>query len=257
MGAINVMIETIKRLQEATYEKRFVGFVDILGYSDRVRRSKAPFDLSLLISIMKMYENSANIGNRLKVQYFSDCMYVTAEQEHVNELFDFLAKLYNQLLNSSLTIYAGRNSDDEYGKDNEFLTLLRGGITFGDVYVLDQEKNKGSEEALILPSVMVGPAMVVAYMLESKISKYPRILVDASACEKLKKAESIEFIKNDFDGEYYFDFLCYLKQKSEFEEGEKRMVRKVADYLNKHHDKSDYGVREKYGWMMKYLMTYM
>ncbi len=260
MDAMKIMLNNLKGLQEGKYEKRFVCFIDILGYSEQLLKSAKPSDLALLISIMDLYKNSADEKSRLTAQYFSDCMYVTVEKMYIEELFDFLAKLYNQLLCSSFIVMAENHQNEAEICNNimcDFLAMLRGGITYGDICIHDKNEQDCSSYEMSISPMMVGPAIATAHILESKVAKYPRIVIDDLASAEIQEKMSKEYVKKDFDGERYFDFLSYLAQNHELADGEKEMIIRTTKYLNENRANVDYGVKEKYGWMLNYLKPYL
>lgn len=76
--------------------------------------------------------------------------------------------------------------------------LIRGGITIGNLYHQD--------------GVVYGEALVEAHKIESKIAKYPRIIISANLHEHLHDDNNDKNhpIKEDFDGLYYLDYLKNL-----------------------------------------------
>jgi hypothetical protein len=65
--------------------------------------------------------------------------------------------------------------------------FIRGGVAIGDMH---QEQD-----------VLFGPAMVRAYELESQFAKYPRIVVDPEAFQKLKEDDRLRADHHDIEDE--------------------------------------------------------
>jgi len=72
--------------------------------------------------------------------------------------------------------------------------LLRGGISIGKLFIDD---------------VMVwGEALLKSYYLEDKVANYPRIIIDKRVIGEINKdSQLIEYIRKDFDGLYFLNFL--------------------------------------------------
>ena len=85
--------------------------------------------------------------------------------------------------------------------------LVRGALTVGDLYHSDRH--------------VVGPAMVEAYRLESKVAKVPRIIIDEKVLavarrsrgpdHSAKEAEGYvrAFMTKDADGHHYLDYVSW------------------------------------------------
>lgn len=196
-----------KLLKEDKKETKVVCFIDIMGMKDRMY-TQSPDEMALIYAISKMVvDNPCVQEDGLIISAFSDCMYIVADKENIHHIFDFLAVLACHLLNKYTSTGPSKNIYD--------CIKLRGGITYGDVSVLNQRPNGNSN----IPNIITGVAAVEAYILESKEAQYPRIIVDEKILELLEK-ENLS--KNDFclvqdynddKGYHYFDFLKYLYEK--------------------------------------------
>jgi hypothetical protein len=183
------------------YSERYVAFLDILGFSDIVRRSTTlPEKATELIAIL---EDIANANQQFvedmqlptddfKAQSFSDCI-VLSENASPIGLFHLLASVtmlsFNLLTKGIFT---------------------RGGIAKGSLHHSDK--------------VVFGPAMIDAYRLESLTSRYPRVLVDrathldynapeyAAVGDEYKKIPTLRFAD---DGPPFLDILVLLRPPSD------------------------------------------
>ena len=157
-----------------SYTKCLVIFIDILGTQDR-NSFETLFEVNNIFhKQLEAYEDNNNQLSHTvyerKVHTFSDCAYIFYYfKENIEENRKDLGKLFKAALyNTEFLIL-------------EFLShdfLCRGGITYGDAYF---EKDR---------SLFFGPAVNRAYYLESKIAKYPRIVVDNEVFEEVEKAEN-------------------------------------------------------------------
>jgi len=164
------------------YEERLIAFIDILGFKDIVRRSeRSPRTLKLIydsLSFLKMRENSSkwdiqlieieedaqkrnmakfNITNRTFCSSFSDSIAVSVsyDEDSINESFSTLV--------ANLSFVGARLMTNGI--------LFRGGITSGNIH---------AENGIIF-----GQGLIDAYELESKIARFPRILISDKLLKRL------------------------------------------------------------------------
>jgi len=196
------------------YEKRVIAFIDLLGFGALVEKSASDPELpkkilSALISLqpknieeeayasidyeMCPPEEVAEVSEMLEVMthnlksmypvtitYFSDSLVLSAKSDDAiasQMILDLLAKL-------TIKLWA------------EHSLLLRGGITEGDLLHLEN-------------GPLFGPAMNRAYYLESKVAKYPRVLIDASCLEKYRSVDTFKIFESFFEQDDEFNY-CSL-----------------------------------------------
>ncbi len=75
----------------------------------------------------------------------------------------------------------------------DFDMLIRGGITFGGLFHQDR--------------VVVGPAMIEAYRLESRVAKYPRVVISPELLRWLPDKERPRWLVLDEDGVWHLDYF--------------------------------------------------
>jgi hypothetical protein len=227
--------------EEVVYSKRYVAFLDILGFSDIVRQSgSSPGQAKQLISILKniakanvVYGSDDLVEEKddFRAQSFSDCI-VLSENASPKGLFRLLAAVTTlsfDLLSNGI--------------------FARGGIAKGDLHHSD--------------TVVFGPAMLEAYRLESTIARYPRILADkathldyqqpqfAAICQTYKRCPKLAF---DADGPPYLDVLQICRNiEPEWEED----IEKCRIEIQKALDASVYEPKhfEKLRWLTIYWNT--
>lgn len=224
------------------YENRIVAFFDILGYKNFINDTQ--YDLKKrkhLFGIMEYISNIQfdnekgilalkDIGKEVSV--FSDSIVISYPTNYPGCVFCTLIDIIhiqNDLLGAGF--------------------LVRGGIDIGPVY---HNSN-----------IIFGPAMVLAYEIESKCAIYPRIIVSDRVLNygynnptpQNTQAYEIEAINNlirtDKDG---LKFINNISQESEFDEG------KYLDFILKTKNLIEVGlltifepsVKQKYEWLKEY-----
>lgn len=165
-------------------EDRAVLFLDILGFKDLVAEGQSENIVKLLERVEsygKIFAKGTNIGYTV----FSDCVVISAPLEDgtgVKLVSFFATLLWTDLL--------------------RFRVLSRGGIAVGKLHHKD--------------NIVVGPALIAAYQLESNQAIYPRILIAEDAMKNALAATKIleitdyfqkfgQVVRRDFDGLLHLD----------------------------------------------------
>ena len=210
---MNIASDTMKIFDESEeYQDRIVTFIDVMGVKNKIKHSKKPSDFRMYATILNSYAHQPFAEGKLNITMFSDCMYIVSETQHLDQLICLLANFaYTMLMNRLPTITV--NEDGSFTSKIDWDCFkLRGGITYGKVFVLDHAaKNAGIH---LNTNIVLGPAPLMAYELESSKAVYPRIIADdcfISLIENLnKKPEDYYFTKDPDDNCYYIDFLNYM-----------------------------------------------
>ena len=155
-----------------TYEQRIVCFIDILGFSNRIKHTAKETTeaaqllddtcdaLDLLNTYQQIMWYKTDIEN-IKVTQFSDSIVITFPwKENDDSLYRGL-KAIRYIQTTMLKLYG---------------VLLRGGIVLGNIIHTDK--------------LLLGPAMVSAYELESKCAVSPRIVVDPKVAFRFSKVKN-------------------------------------------------------------------
>lgn len=222
------------------YEDRIVVFIDILGFSSMVKitdndnsksAGKKNEAIATLVNLTEALNFIKNEVKKLKslnlptirLSQFSDSL-VISSKEKSNEIlfiFNFLKLLQVQLL-------------------SKYEILIRGGVVKGKL-IHDEQ-------------ILVGPAMVDAYNLESKCANSPRIVVMPSVrniYDNERKKSGIEkkysVLKQDYDGMFYIDYFNNLESK--FVESEVEYINKIEKIINMNSKRRDVTIKVKYYWM--------
>ena len=246
---------------DKSYHKALVIFIDILGSQNRQ-------DFDILYHVNSIFHNQLEKNQHQDKSHtvyerhiytFSDCSYIIYDyKEGVDELRKDIQNLMTVALYNTQTLI------------QEFLFngfICRGGVAYGDVYY---EKTR---------SLLFGPAVNLAYHLESKVAKYPRIAVDDFVAEKIisyhqqrlkdmPSKEQREFMKSvngdiilqDRDNCYYFNYLCSVKQGHDYYRGKELLQRlrnlidnEVRIQQNNPIKAEAQKILEKYQWLSNYI----
>lgn len=213
-------------------EKCIVAFVDILGVSAKINNSVEDAIQDIWMFCHRVMKASYN--THVKVKIFSDNIFLCASLERGERL---------QVLNEFFTII----NEIESTMINMNHSFVRGAIVVGEVHF---------EENFVL-----GKALLKAYEIESKITLFPRILIDESVFEYIQKENP--FFKKDMDGFYYYDFLRFaghplINPKTGKKDGKllNLLQFKANILLNYKNNKKNYAVVQKMNWLKKYFNDY-
>ena len=179
------------------YSERYVAFIDILGFSDIVKRSET--DSKLFDALVKTLSDiqahelipGADAEDvQFQFQTFSDSI-VLSSTRTMNGLGYMLSSIQRLAINLLQEQH-----------------LIRGGIARGKLY-----HEKG---------VMFGPAFMEAYRIERTFAKYPRIILNKETYEDYKNYKATQKFRFDVrpseDGPPYlfiFQIIEFLLSKSD------------------------------------------
>lgn len=202
------------------FENHFVAFLDILGFSEMVRYDSTSSDKKYLEKLYKCHQSASHIFStdlRCTITQFSDSILLATP--YSSEKFDWfirnIAEYQRFLLNENL--------------------LCRGGIA------INKHFNNGS--------FTFSAGLIDAYFVESKIAKYPRVVISKDVIDLIfpegtKKPNTI--IKED-DGMYFIDFLGLTKRKKP-----KLLNSKIQEIIEDLSKSNMASVKEKSSWLAAY-----
>ncbi len=172
MENIEELIPTDLRDFGNMYINAFVTFIDILGFKDIINNNE-PEKVNQMLDAIKVFSSLPQRRrppyNQTKylpiVTQFSDSIIRIQPVDNFesDEEVEILDLFYEEI--SSLTIAQGNLVCNGI--------LVRGGMTYGQICV---HKNR-----------IFGPAFNRAYYIESKLAKYPRIIIDEFLCSDKEK----------------------------------------------------------------------
>lgn len=208
------------------YSKRNVAFIDILGFSEMVNSSQSDssifddlFEALQLMQSMKNLVEGLDDVLKPQVTLFSDNIVISYLDNERDSLYNLILDcifLYITLLAKGI--------------------YVRGGITTGLLYHDD--------------TYVVGPALIKAYNIESKVAIYPRIIIDDN--DYFSDIIGSVF-KRDFDGLTYidpignFDVISQALNISPYE-----VLSKIHSKLNEGNLEGNMGIIAKKLWLRNY-----
>lgn len=237
------------------FRKAVTIFIDVLGSQDRENFEE-------WYHIMEIFEQSVKKEKQLdeshkwtiykrEIHVFSDCAYIIYDYKDVIEESrkDMNALMCIACYNTEKLIY-------------EFLRngfIVRGAITYGDIYYEDKR------------NIWFGPAMNRAYYLETKVAKYPRIIIDPDYVQGLINYNELhyrsterqcemngEIIRKDIDDIYYlnyFNSILYMID-AEFTANKIYLLCQTEKRKRRENEKWKLSIKEKYDWLQEHLLEY-
>lgn len=228
------------------YKNRIIAFVDILGFKNLVEDSttnKYEFQ-KILDSLdrfreLKKEKEDQHYINDVKVTTFSDSLVISYPVDEKDRDIDVFYSILLDLTRLQLDLL-----------DNN--VIIRGGIAIGKLRHTQNE--------------IFGPAMNEAYYLESKVAKYPRIVVrERVIMDYLKKyvdnnpnkVKLLKLLIQDEDANVYY--LDYLGNKDLFNSVNdyNTMLQTIESIIKHGKQSSDGKTLEKYEWLGKYYKMVM
>lgn len=202
--------------KKAVYEKRIVAFVDILGFKTIIEDSVC--DTSLRRKVLEATEiiHSRREGQieGTQVTTFSDSAVISYPLNMRNALFYTIIDIIHLQL--------------ELGNKG---IMLRGGIAIGDVYHDDD--------------IVFGPAMNEAYFLESKVAKFPRVVIRKETLEEgFVNTEGL----SKYEIETNWQDLMSLVKPDNYNDKENDENLFFIDLLRQDNELTDFG-DEYYEWL--------
>lgn len=225
------------------YRDHFVAFLDILGFKALLHQSKCD-DIFSIFQVIHEHTKSSLVYNGVQIQAY----------EHINHM----------ILSDSIILFVDASIEDSFAalidvcdKLQKYLAnraqpiLLRGGIVRGGLYY------EGD--------IIYGDGLTKAYLLESNLAKYPRIVFTKETLEAGKNITNHMFL--DFEpirqkytideDELFFinyrpDLTWIASLKLEFWKGYFDRLLHLCDVtLN---SATDASLREKYLWLRKWIL---
>jgi hypothetical protein len=176
------------------YEKTLVSYVDVLGFADLLKNRSSNEVARLLSTIKRTLAQGGRVHRTRKDEIikifkafnFSDLIVRTTKilpGADLGEILDW-EFYYLSEIQLSLAIEG---------------TLIRGAICLGDLVA-------GSQD-----SIVFGPALVKAYILEHDYAVYPRIVVDRDLIWQAQEKAFEPILRDSYtrgeDGAYFVDYL--------------------------------------------------
>ena len=239
------------------YSEMIVCFIDVMGIRNRFSNSKNPDEFRMYSTIMNMFADYPNINhNELSISMFSDCMYIITDKNNLYRLIGFLSNMSHRLLFNNVPEII-----IQYNKD---CFKIRGGITYGNVLSIDDELRK--KKIPFVLNILLGPAVVDAYTLESRYANYPRIIVDEkilNLIDEMGEEKQKYYLKQNkkTDDFWYIDFLNYMCQGNRdnqiifynLDKCIEFVKKELAEAYNNHNE----NLTKTLQWYIEYLEEYL
>lgn len=216
------------------YKEHYVAFLDILGFKELLRSASCDEIHSIFDVLHKKSHGRYNL-NDVEIKAF----------EHIHHM----------ILSDSVILYIESNIEDAFASlmricnrlqyslaDRENPILLRGGIAVGELFFEDD--------------IIYGEGLSKAYLLESKLAKYPRIVFTGDTLSVgLKNTKyMLAYMEGlippyieDNDALYYPNYLRqFFLETDKLAQFYDKLKEKCRFYLNQGIES---GLREKYLWL--------
>ena len=242
-------------MENKGFRKAVVIFIDVLGTRDRTQFAEwyqiANIFYGTVQREKELDKAHEYVVYKREIHVFSDCAYIIYDYKDSveDERKDANALMAIACYNTEKVLY-------EFLK-NGF--IVRGALTYGDIYY---ESDR---------DIFFGPAMNIAYDLESKTAKYPRVIIDSTFAEQLVAYNDVtyrkeelqrvmngEIIKKDDDGEYFIHYLNSLELGMNHMEG-REVVKKALELCDIERNKKcedgrkKQSIKDKYDWLELYV----
>lgn len=220
------------------YSSRVCLFLDILGFSQRIKDGDEPSIIANAIdSIRANFAPDTEISGK-QVTQFSDSIVVSYPIEEQSGVFWLLLDI-----GYCLTTLVSQGFP------------MRGAVTYGHLVHTD--------------GYLFGEAMIHAYKMESEVAHYPRVLVHEDLLQIAMHALSEHhdpltersyvggLLRRDFDGLLYINYISWscVVQKLGMEPTDyPEYLLKISNLLRKYMDSSDLSIKAKYGWIARHYM---
>lgn len=216
-------------MTEALYERKYVAFIDLLGFSALVRTSagSAEKQAAIVEAIGRLKDTACrNPATQLLVTYFSDCLVISSQHSP--------AGLHSMLL-SIKTIVENLLVVD---------VLVRGGLAIGDIHHDDQ--------------FMFGPGMLEAYEIERDQARHPMVMVSPqvrSDVEQARFGHMLVHDSNESDRHYVHHLISFAlydpapRAGLHILEGPAQLIR---HYIARRISEDSGPVRAKAEWLERY-----
>ncbi len=222
---------------EKHYKENFIAFLDILGFKELITREECD-------AIFKIFDE---IHSRSK-----------ASLKYNGVQIDAYNHIHHKILSDSVIVFIDAEIDDAFAAMLDICTrlqvslanrdnpiLLRGGISKGPLYYEDD--------------IIYGQGLTDAYLLESKLAKYPRIIFTGDTLELGKKNVKYMFpdlrninwgYRTDEDGLLFVNYMPEVIALGL--DGKKLYADRLFSLCNTMLNKAvDSSLREKYLWLKR------
>jgi hypothetical protein len=180
----------------AAYEERLILFIDFLGFKELVDATVSNANeldrLVEALAVLREVGMEQEVFPTQQMTHFSDSVALSFRIDEPSAVFWLLTQIGLAILALAERGY-----------------LVRGAVTVGPLYHTED--------------ILVGPAMVSAYHMESKVAIYPRVIVDPAIIEIARENrsdihhpdEEEKYVRSGLatadDGQLWIDYISFTK----------------------------------------------
>lgn len=181
------------------YEERILGYLDVLGWSSLIRQSRTEqaivAELLEALDVTRQSWEDRNPQHMVQVAHFSDhvCISCPAEMEHAM---------------TAISVIVGAMA----------LSLLEKGFLVRGALVAGPLIHAGTR--------ILGPALIEAHEIESRVAKYPRIVLSDRALGYALLEPETRILSQDTDGLTFLDVVSILDKEERIEATRTAIVRR-------------------------------
>lgn len=248
--AINTNSNTMKELFKDNkgnllFRKSFCAYIDILGFSDKIVKNDLEFFSKYLTTLdneLKYIEKAHDLSGKEDLKSF--------ELKIFTDNFVFGHPWYDQY------------GEIELGNIFEVLSHIQLTFTKADIFV----RGAVSVSKLYMDeNIVLGPAIIESYKLESEKAIYPRIILADEVAKIVKEhinyygdhstsPQNKEYLI-DIDGYYFINYLFILLYDNQYSDTEietELIQHKESITRNLTLQKGNFKLFDKYSWTAKY-----
>lgn len=223
------------------YEQRITLFIDFLGFKELVDETES--DAQRLTHLIRAMDALGEIADETveseQISQFSDSIVVSYALTEISGVFWLLNSMALAIVDLASRGY-----------------LVRGGVTVGHLYHTPQH--------------VVGPALIRAHYLESKVADVPRVVIDPKLIEVARRyrgphhsADEEEeyaraFVQPDSDGQFYFDYVSWetvVAHVGAPDEEYGDYVARLSQLIERGLSHKDRRVARKYLWLHRHYLS--
>ncbi len=216
------------------YKEHYVAFLDILGFKEHLKKNSCEVMYSIFEVLRKKTHKQLNL-NGVQIEAYEHIKYTILSDSIIVYIDAGIDDAFTTLLDVCSNLQRALANRDEP-------ILMRGGIAKGDLFYEND--------------IIYGEGLVKAYLMESNLAKYPRIIFSGdtlSAGKENAKYTFTEFgglltnYRKDDDYLYYVEYLSsFFDSVEDCVQYYDRLIALCKTYLNK---EIDHPLREKYLWL--------
>lgn len=250
------------------YVRSFCAYIDILGFSKKINQE----DLDFFDNYLEVLNNELNYIKDLQTP-------PGGEYDEIHNMFELKIFTDNFVFAHPWPTRSipGKSTHSKISTDH-IVSEFDGDSELGNLFeVLSHFQFSFAKENIFLRGaiclseltmdeiIVMGPALVKAYELESTKAKYPRIILSQEVVEEVKKYLGFYSSKNispeyseyliDIDGEYFINYLFILFSNDSHTEEQiikELLAHKNVIQANLSVFSKDYKLYDKFVWTARY-----